>query len=289
MAVASSGSISIKTAAGSGRSIDTDGRTDISSGSLVTLSTGDVVTSGNTIDGSAPHGMREFLGYQHIIDQSVTETWTLRNSDNSGTAAWIHSTTTSGQGAYPCSAGADFRIYPHTYYSGGLKFRIYVYIRSNIWANNDSGAYPAAHRKSYTPSQTWSRSGGSELSGSTWTYAGKFDFGATANKPDTMRMNVSHSTTTSGSGGFGDGSTTYDNGASSSYNFNPVGTFTSITNNVYYYLGETYTTWNECSDFNAARTSTYTFEFQRSGNYANYITKGIKIRNENSHRQVGFC
>ena len=187
MAVASSGSISIKTAAGSGRSIDTDGRTDISSGSLVTLSTGDVVTSGNTIDGSAPHGMREFLGYQHIIDQSVTETWTLRNSDNSGTAAWIHSTTTSGQGAYPCSAGADFRIYPHT------------------------------------------------------------------------------------------------------YNFNPVGTFTSITNNVYYYLGETYTTWNECSDFNAARTSTYTFEFQRSGNYANYITKGIKIRNENSHRQVGFC
>lgn len=67
MAVASSGSISIKTAAGSGRSIDTDGRTDISSGSLVTLSTGNVVTSGNTIDGSAPHGMREFMGYTHTL------------------------------------------------------------------------------------------------------------------------------------------------------------------------------------------------------------------------------
>ena len=74
MAVESTGNISIKTAAGSGRSIDTDGRTDISSGSLVTLSTGNVVTSGNTIDGATPHGMLEFRGYTHTQTMSVSET-----------------------------------------------------------------------------------------------------------------------------------------------------------------------------------------------------------------------
>ena len=72
MPVSETAPISIKTAAGSGRSIDTDGRTDITSGSLVTLSTGDVVTAGNTIDGSAPHGMLEFLGYTHRWYQTGT-------------------------------------------------------------------------------------------------------------------------------------------------------------------------------------------------------------------------
>jgi hypothetical protein len=72
MAVESTGNISIKTAAGSGRSIDTDGRTDITSGSLVALSTGNVVTSGNTIDGNTPHGMREFAGYTHTWSTTGT-------------------------------------------------------------------------------------------------------------------------------------------------------------------------------------------------------------------------
>ena len=61
MAIPSTGNISIKGAAGSGRSIDTE-VTSISSGSLVTLSTNAVVY--NDVK-TSPYGMREFAGYAH--------------------------------------------------------------------------------------------------------------------------------------------------------------------------------------------------------------------------------
>jgi len=63
MAIPSSGNVSIKGAAGSGRSIDTE-VTSVSSGSLVTLSTNAV--SYNSVT-SAPYGMREFMGYAHTL------------------------------------------------------------------------------------------------------------------------------------------------------------------------------------------------------------------------------
>ena len=61
MAIPSTGNISIKSAAGSGRSIDAE-MTAVSSGSLVSLST-NAVAYGNVT--SAPYGMREFAGYSH--------------------------------------------------------------------------------------------------------------------------------------------------------------------------------------------------------------------------------
>ena len=40
-------------------------QTGVNSTSLNTLSTSGVITAGNTIDGSAPHGLNEFIGYIH--------------------------------------------------------------------------------------------------------------------------------------------------------------------------------------------------------------------------------
>lgn len=96
MPVSETAPISIKTAAGSGRSIDTDGRIDITSGSLVTLSTGDVVTDGNTIDGETPHGMLEFLGYAH-----------------SSMSAWPTISLPSGDAgkAFPGGAGTEIQYW----------------------------------------------------------------------------------------------------------------------------------------------------------------------------------
>ena len=42
-------------------------QTGVNSTSLNTLSTSGVITAGNTVDGSAPHGLNEFIGYIHTI------------------------------------------------------------------------------------------------------------------------------------------------------------------------------------------------------------------------------
>ena len=107
MAIPSSGNVSIKSAAGSGRSIDTEVQS-VSSGSLVTLST-NAVTSGNTIDGASPHSMREFMGYTHILPDF---TWTV-HEPNSATdkGRQMSSGTQASDGSNNGSTGNAMDLY----------------------------------------------------------------------------------------------------------------------------------------------------------------------------------
>tara|TARA_R110000744_G_scaffold221327_1_gene340267 strand:+ start:1033 stop:1767 length:735 start_codon:yes stop_codon:yes gene_type:complete len=52
-------------------------QTGVSSTSLNTLSTSGVITAGNTIDGVAPHGLNEFIGYVHtsLADFPSLSSW----------------------------------------------------------------------------------------------------------------------------------------------------------------------------------------------------------------------
>jgi len=57
-------------------------QTGVNSTSLNTLSTSGVITAGNTIDGSAPHGLNEFIGYIHtsLSDFPSLASWDTYNS-----------------------------------------------------------------------------------------------------------------------------------------------------------------------------------------------------------------
>jgi len=57
-------------------------QTGVNSTSLNTLSTSGVITAGNTVDGSAPHGLNEFIGYIHtsLSDFPSLASWDTRNS-----------------------------------------------------------------------------------------------------------------------------------------------------------------------------------------------------------------
>ena len=163
MAVESTGNISIKTAAGSGRSIDTDGRTDITSGSLVALSTGDVVTSGNTIDGATPHGMREFAGYTHIWSTTGTvESYTVPKNTIKYKLNLVDST--------PDNVGGTL-LYVRTYRLGGELVLQWDGSLNTSWSTIHIG--PSS--SNYT---TLSRTGNFNSSG-TYHYTGSSSFGTT--------------------------------------------------------------------------------------------------------------
>jgi hypothetical protein len=57
-------------------------QTGVNSTSLNTLSTSGVITAGNTVDGSAPHGLNEFIGYIHtsLSDFPSLASWDTYNS-----------------------------------------------------------------------------------------------------------------------------------------------------------------------------------------------------------------
>ena len=57
-------------------------QTGVSSTSLNTLSTSGVITAGNTIDGVAPHGLNEFIGYVHtsLADFPSLSSWITYSS-----------------------------------------------------------------------------------------------------------------------------------------------------------------------------------------------------------------
>ena len=57
-------------------------QTGVNSTSLNTLSTSGVITAGNTVDGSAPHGLNEFIGYIHtsLSDFPSLASWDTFNS-----------------------------------------------------------------------------------------------------------------------------------------------------------------------------------------------------------------
>ena len=260
MPVASSGNISIKTAAGSGRSIDTDGRTDISSGSLVTLSTGNVVTSGNTIDGASPHGMREFYGYTHTQTMSIAETNYARVSSagNAATANDFWGTNSTGP------SNAIFSLKAEVVNSGNNQsdFNLYIY---NTW--NETGA----------GSNYYWTSAGTQTAFSSYTnfqvYKGRFTGSGYSNLcPDSFKIDWSTSVTE-----------TDDNGDTEWTVLNESG-WTGISDNTFisypqtagtHNFGKRFRAWAETSgdaeiDGGHARTQatvTFTPSFRKSGYY----------------------
>lgn len=280
MGIPSSGNISIKGAAGSGRSIDTDGRTDISSGSLVTLSTGDVVTAGNTIDGSAPHGMREFAGYQHIQTMSGISTSFIGRPASSGAhMARINTANNFGMGMSVIITGFEYLI-SHYYSFFTSTYSIFLYIRREIGGVNSSSYsqyFNSSNNLSLLSTSSWSHFAtitvaDSSLSGG-W---------------DSMTMNISHSDSSSGSGGLGMIGSQVD--GSYSYNLNPAGTAESIplrTGRSYGY-GHRLTSTAECHSYYPERTSTVSLSLNKSG-YTSYTTPTWTTVHDHDHIQSGVC
>ena len=262
MAVASTGNISIKTAAGSGRSIDTDGRTDISSGSLVTLSTGDVVTAGNTIDGATPHGMREFAGYQHIQTMTgITTGFYGRPASSGAHMARINTADNFGMGMSVIITGFEY-YFTHTYSVFTSSYTVNCYIRRDVGGVNNS-----AYSQYFNSSNNLSL-----LSNSTWQlFAGVY---------------VSDSS--SGSGGIGMVGSQV--AGSFSYNLNPAGTAESIPLRTYraYGYGHRLTSTAECSSYYPERTSTVSLSLNKSG-YTSYTTPTWTTVHDHDHIQGGAC
>ena len=121
MGIPTTGNISIKGAAGSGRSIDAE-VASVSSGSLVTLSTNAVAY--NNVK-TSPYGMREFMGYTHTLNNSITESKTLRDANQSGYAWELANSDNFGMGMSFISTGVDMYFVATT---GGV---FTWYIRSN--------------------------------------------------------------------------------------------------------------------------------------------------------------
>ena len=143
MGIPSSGNISIKSAAGSGRSIDAE-VTSVSSGSLVALSAGSIEHTGGTAPpggsadtNSAPYGMREFYNYTH--DNSI---WTLGTGatennyaqlSNSGYAArgfGSHFTSTQLASA---SAGMSMKVSITNTNSNQSVFQVWLHQDLNVY------------------------------------------------------------------------------------------------------------------------------------------------------------
>ena len=280
MAVAETGNISIKTAAGTGRSIDTDGRTDISSGSLVTLSTGDVVTTNNTIDGSTPHGMNEFRGYEHQQPMVFhTEVFSGRQA-SAGYMGRIAESDNFGGGMSVIITGPEYYLYQYVTTWPITIYNYYLYIRRDIGGVNNS-----------TYSQYVNSSGTiSLLSNSTWqqfaTYA--VTDVAVSGGPDTMQLNiVSHSDNNWGSGGLLN--VFSQNNGSFSNDVNPAGTAVTLPSfSRQYGWGGRLTSEAECSSFYAERTTTYSVTWKKSG-YADYTTPEWKFVHDHDHNQSGSC
>ena len=103
MAIPSSGNVSIKGAAGSGRSIDAE-VASVSSGSLVTLSTNAV--SYNSVT-SAPYGMREFMGYAHTLTMPYNS---YTESAEHSSSSYAVKMFVSDNYSYMGSARTDFEL-----------------------------------------------------------------------------------------------------------------------------------------------------------------------------------
>ena len=280
MAVASTGNISIKTAAGSGRSIDTDGRTDISSGSLVTLSTGDVVTAGNTIDGSAPHGMLEFRGYQHIQSMSgIGISFVGRPASSGAHMARINTADNFGMGMSVIITGFEYQ-FAHIYNFFTSTYSIFCYIRREIGGVNNS-----SYSQYFNSSNNLSL-----LSNSSWTLFATITVAdnSLSGGWDSMTLNISHSDSSSGSGGLGMIGSQVD--GSYSYNLNPAGTAESIPYRTYraYGYGHRLTTTAECSSYYPERTSTVSLSLNKSG-YTSFTTPTWTTVHDHDHIQAGAC
>jgi len=138
MAIPTTGNISIKTAAGSDRSIDT-AVTSTSSGSLVTLSQNSIEHTGgrSTITNdtnSAPYSMLEFSGYQHEIAFPTTGRYQCQRTDQSGYTIYGESSITSGEPH--ARALILFALYNHPNQNS-----VYLVCKRGYWDTGDDNAY----------------------------------------------------------------------------------------------------------------------------------------------------
>ena len=258
MAIPSSGNVSIKGAAGSGRSIDAE-VASVSSGSLVTLSTNAV--SYNSVT-SAPYGMREFMGYTHTLTNSITESKILRDANQSGYAWDLGSSDTYGMGMSYISTGIDMYFVATT---GGV---FTWYIRSN-WTS-------PTRLKRYQNNTTGT------LATNSWQQVASYTFNSGA--PDSIILDRSHSNNTSGGGAF---ITMYDSDGVGTYDLNPYDTWTTYNTGTWGY-DYYWQTAIECNDLYWEGTTQWRLGFRKSGYYDWYGT-WFKGMHDHDHDQQGLC
>jgi len=210
MAIPTSGNISIKTAAGSSRSIDT-AVTSTSSGSLVTLSSNSIEHTGGraTITNdtnTAPYSMLEFSGYQHEIAFPTTGRYQMSRTDQSGYSVYGGSSVTAGEPN--ARALILFALYNHPNQNA-----VYLLAKRGWWDAGDDDAYGLMSQGYYLNGNT----AGTRTTGSTtidgfsnqtnpggtgwqtlWYISTQVDSGI---EPDAFKVNWSHTSAGAGGGG----------------------------------------------------------------------------------------
>lgn len=197
MAIPSSGNISIKGAAGSGRSIDAE-VSSVSSGSLVTLSTNAVTHNSVT---SAPYGMREFEGYAHTTHLFAAGAADSRSQTNSMRIA------SSGIAAKVDNQRGGF-MEDDNYSAAKLNWRLEI-------ENTQSGStytstvnlkvaagYPEGGTGGFNTKTWYNTSGsGSTMSSATWyaVWSGYWINSGSLFCPDSFKIDISESNSSGGS------------------------------------------------------------------------------------------
>jgi len=214
----------------------------------------------------SPHGIREFAGYTHIQNQSITYTQSMRHGSTYSTAALQQ----SGADVY-CIMGAV-----------GTQYRIYI-----TWSTT-TGKYIIKLQAVSGTSLKYSTTGASSSAGSSQFTVGTAQIPSpyTTNNVDQIRLN--HSATA--------WSSSYPD-MFNNYAYNSVAGATLLTrdafqtangNSVTYgvqhaYMGQK----EEGSSSSHNRTDTYSLTFRRSG-YYDYTTPSFSVRTIHSYvRQCG--
>tara|TARA_B100001113_G_C21058414_1_gene600044 strand:- start:90 stop:884 length:795 start_codon:yes stop_codon:yes gene_type:complete len=264
MAIPETGNISIKSAAGSGRSIDAE-VASVSSGSLVTLSTNAVVYENVK---NSPYGMREFEGYTHTLNMTMTETQYARKASDGHMYDSV-AADTYGMGFSSLISGFEHRFFGYT---SGSNYNILWSIRE---AFSGLGNYYNSSGTATTGSHT------------AWYSVANYRFDSPATAPTTIKLNCSASTSTSGSGGISFNATQYNGYMGASANLNPTGTAESW-NPSYMTYEKQWQSGAECADYFAESTDTFSVTFGRSG-YYDITGQSYKTFVDHHHDQVGPC
>ncbi len=253
MGIPTTGNISIKGAAGSGRSIDAE-VTSVSSGSLVTLSTNAV--SHNNVT-SAPYGMREFEGYTHTLTMPYSYSETAEHSSSS----WAVKMYESDTYPYMGYARTDFEIRAYrSSASGNWVFQI-----------RETGGTGTYHPKTGS---------NQSMTLNSWYTIGTLSTSSTF-VPDSIQLVQSHGTWSPAyvdmwpDGGI-------DEGGSEENSLSSPGTDKTISGS--HGLGNAYSFkhkyWGQREEgwgsVNYDKYDTYSFKFKKSG-YYDYTTTSFRV------------
>jgi len=281
MAITTTGSISIKEAAGAANSIDT-AVTSTSSGSLVALGENSInYTDGRATTASvstndtdaAPYSMLEFSGYTHTLNQSVGEAQNGRfHSSLPMTRIWEVDYFGQGSSIIDSKIGLKFVYTTNTYTASlhGYIMRVQGGVNTSTyrsrWIDSQTG-----YNSPYLFS-TWYNFG-------TWTTASSIGW-------DQIQLNRSLSYNVSGSGGFGDGTNT--DSASPGLTRMYVGTPINISAGSTVAMQHEYVTVAECSDWIMDATGTWSITLKKSG-YFDHTSTSFKHVARHWHDQSGMC